>query len=99
MENHGGMIATGKVIRPPNICQSIGSHLVAKQDELAMEIMSLVCEILLSYFEIRVFVFYISRTVKYFDMGPTALRLVRRIACCGFLSPLKFRHPLPGLNP
>jgi hypothetical protein len=32
-------------------------------------------------------------------MGPTALLLLRRKLCYGFLSPLKIHWPRPGLNP
>jgi hypothetical protein len=39
MENHGGIISTGKTDRPPNLCGNpTSSHLVAKKEELAKEI-------------------------------------------------------------
>jgi hypothetical protein len=45
--------------------------------------------------------FYTSRVlqhaVKSYDMGPTALLLLRRKSCYGYLSPLKIHRPRPGL--
>jgi hypothetical protein len=45
--------------------------------------------------------FYTSRVLQHalksYDMGPTALLLLRRKSCYGFLSPLKIHRPWPGL--
>jgi hypothetical protein len=41
-ENHGGIISMGKLIHPPELSGNpTSSHLVAKQEELAKEIMNL----------------------------------------------------------
>jgi hypothetical protein len=53
MENHGGMISTGET--PDSSTQSSdnpsSNHIVAKQDEVAKEMINLVYEIFISYFE------------------------------------------------
>jgi hypothetical protein len=77
------------LIRPPKLCGSpTSSHLVANQEELGEE----------NYeFSLRSIFVHTSKwflnALKSYDMGPTALLLLRRKVCCGLLS------PLPGLNP
>jgi hypothetical protein len=96
MENHGGMISTGE--DSWFVHQSSGnptsSWLVAKEEELAKEILD---------FAVRIISFILRRvhwhTVKSYHMGLPALLLLRRKVCCGFLSPLKVYCSLPGLNP
>jgi hypothetical protein len=78
MENHGGMMSTGKfLIRPPELSgNATSSHQVASRrngegnDELAKYI----CSYLLVIF---------LRGVRSSDVGHPVLLLLRRKVCCG----------------
>jgi hypothetical protein len=82
------------LIRPPKLSvKPTSSHLIARLEELQKEII---------YFALLNISFIFRRilqhSVKFYDMGPTAILPLWRKACCGFLSPLKINLPQPGLN-
>jgi hypothetical protein len=81
------------LIRPPELSRNPrSSHLVAKQNKLAKEMMNLALQ---SIFILRrVF----QHAVKFYDIRPTCLLSLRRKDGWGFLSLLKFHWPRPGLN-
>jgi hypothetical protein len=76
------------LIRPPELSgNSTSSHLVAKQKELAKEIINLAVRSNGSL--------TCSKILRHMADGFTSLR---REACCGFLSPLKVHRSRPVLN-
>jgi hypothetical protein len=84
MGNHGGIISTGKLIRPPEFtAKPTSSHLVAKQGGTGEgnEISPQKSPSIFGGFSYHV--------VKSYNIEPTALLPIRRKACSGLLLLLK----------